>query len=388
MASIYQPSGRKTYRIEFRDQHGGLRTISSGVKDKRVAQDLARKLEEDVQSLKVGNEPRYRNATYSFLGIDPPLSGAMEHPWQMALDAFLAEQKRQGISASYLQTTRSCLGIVQKWAGWRTLADVKPDQIGEFLREIAAKGRSACTQNHYRKYLRSFLGFCVEQGWMSSNPALKVKRIKLTQATRKRLRRALTMEELARLLTRTAEHETADLRARDHRTITYQVAAFAGFRRSEMLRLIKEDCSPCKEKPRWHVPEDRTKNGLPVDLPMTPECAEALADHWQKLPPGSPLVVSVPNMKTWRLDLKRAGIPYRDERGRIADIHSLRYTFCLLLSRQFPIEVVSKLMRHASIAQTADTYLELGFDRKGEHEWVLPRLMSTDTNPTTHPTAL
>src|SRR5262249_300414 len=45
---------------------------------------------------------------------------------------------------------------------------------------------------------------------------------------------------------------------------------------------------------------------------------------------------------------------YRDGRGPVADFHALRYTFCPLLARQYPIEVVSKLMRHSGIQLTSD----------------------------------
>jgi hypothetical protein len=54
--------------------------------------------------------------------------------------------------------------------------------------------------------------------------------------------------------------------------------------------------------------------------------------------------------------------------GRVAAFHALRYTFCALLARQYPIEVVSKLMRHSTIQLTSDVYLEFGPDREGEGE--------------------
>ena len=48
-----------------------------------------------------------------------------------------------------------------------------------------------------------------------------------------------------------------------------------------------------------------------------------------------------------------------------------RYTFAVLLSRQYPIEVVSKLMRHSTIDLTTKIYLDLGLDRQGDGEWTL-----------------
>jgi hypothetical protein len=47
------------------------------------------------------------------------------------------------------------------------------------------------------------------------------------------------------------------------------------------------------------------------------------------------------------------------------------------MSQHFPIEVVSKLMRHSSLNLTAQVYHDLGLDREGEGEWVLPRSVPT-----------
>jgi integrase len=123
---------------------------------------------------------------------------------------------------------------------------------------------------------------------------------------------------------------------------------------------------------------------------MTPDCAAALAEWWQALPAGGRLC-TVPDKGTFLDHQKKVGIARVDERGRHADFHSLRYTFCALLSRKYPIEVVSKLMRHGSLNMTAQIYLDLGLDRQGEGEWVLERLAVPDPTgghfPTPGPTA-
>lgn len=47
MASVYRAAGRGVYQIKFTDQHGVSRRVSSGAKDKRIAEALAAKLEHD-----------------------------------------------------------------------------------------------------------------------------------------------------------------------------------------------------------------------------------------------------------------------------------------------------------------------------------------------------
>lgn len=176
----------------------------------------------------------------------------------------------------------------------------------------------------------------------------------------RRLRRAFTMLEFRRLLSV----------ARPNLQLVYTVAAYSGFRRGELRRLVKEDCTPTGDRPRWHVDASRTKNGLTVRLPLVPEAAEALRDHWQSQPAGAHLFQG-PTKETFWEHLRKAGIPRQDERDRHADFHSFRYLFCWLCAQKYPIEVVSKLMRHGSLNLTTAIYLDLGLDREGEGEWVL-----------------
>jgi integrase len=172
---------------------------------------------------------------------------------------------------------------------------------------------------------------------------------------------------------------------REGTRVVYRVAAFSGFRRGELRRLKKEDCTPTGPRPRWHVDARRTKNKQPVNLPMTPDCAAALTEWWQALPAGGRLC-TVPDKDTFLDHQKKAGIARVVERGRHADFHSLRYTFCALLSRKYPIEVVSTLMRHGSLNLTAQIYLDLGLDCQGE--WVLERLAVPDPTGGHFPTAV
>jgi hypothetical protein len=202
------------------------------------------------------------------------------------------------------------------------------------------------------------------QGYAGASAMDKLKPVKVGQAGRRRLRRAYTLEEFGRLLKA----------ARPRRQIAYKAAAYSGIRRGELARLQKQDCTPVGPRPRWHVRATVTKNGMPINLPMTPECAEALRAHWECLPSPTSRLLIVPDKVTFKEDLKRAKIAPVDERGRHADFHSLRYLFCWLCAQKFPIEVVAKLMRHGSLNLTTAIYLDLGLDRDGDAGWTLPPL--------------
>ncbi len=73
-----------------------------------------------------------------------------------------------------------------------------------------------------------------------------------------------------------------------------------------------------------------------------------------KLPPDIP-VFNVPSglIRILDRDIKAAGIPKRDERGRTVDVHALRHSFGTLLSKAgVAPRTAQAAMRHSTIDLT------------------------------------
>jgi integrase len=67
----------------------------------------------------------------------------------------------------------------------------------------------------------------------------------------------------------------------------------------------------------------------------------------------------IPRASRLKVDAKRNGIEYRDESGRYADFHSLRYTWATFLQRNdIPQRFAMKLMRHSDMKLTAKVYTD------------------------------
>ena len=79
-----------------------------------------------------------------------------------------------------------------------------------------------------------------------------------------------------------------------------------------------------------------------------------------KLPADTPLfTVPVALVKILNRDLRLAGIPKRDERGRTVDVHALRHTFGTLLSKGgVAPRTAQAAMRHSTINLTMNTYTD------------------------------
>jgi hypothetical protein len=90
------------------------------------------------------------------------------------------------------------------------------------------------------------------------------------------------------------------------------------------------------------------------------EARQAGAPIPARLPPDTPLF-EVPARLVMILnrDLRLAGIPKRDERGRTLDVHALRHTFGTLLSKGgVAPRTAQAAMRHSDIRLTMNTYTD------------------------------
>ena len=84
-------------------------------------------------------------------------------------------------------------------------------------------------------------------------------------------------------------------------------------------------------------------------------------------PPGEPVFGNLTTHTNLLIqsDLARAGIPYRDDSGRVADFHALRHSYVTALAiSPAPVKVVQSLARHSTPTQTLGIYAHVGlFDQ-------------------------
>lgn len=272
----------------------------------------------------------------------------------------------------YVRVSRQTLTAVFKGCGWVTLGDVRRDGLCAYLAQMAAAGKAPGTRGRHLMIAKSLTAWAKDQGWLAEDPLAGLKPPRLGDAGRRKRRRAFSRDELLRLLSAAPER----------RSRAYRLAALSGFRRVELGRMEKRDFHPVGDRPIWRLRAEAAKNRRLDVVPIVPDALPLALELWQSLPAptsrlvSSPLLCgSVPDPKTVNRDLAAAGIPKRDGEGRWADFHSLRYTFCRLMSGVCPIQVVKVLMRHASIQLTCDLYGELGIDEAGEAVWALPKVL-------------
>jgi integrase len=175
------------------------------------------------------------------------------------------------------------------------------------------------------------------------------------------------------------------LRVGRHRALLYATAAATGLREGELKSLRVTDVS--LDNPVVYLSGNRTKNGKDATIPISPELWSAILQWISETGrKGDDTVFDVPNygsvIRAWRKDLKFAGIPYKDERGRYFDFHSLRIclgTF-LRLAGVDP-SASMKLMRHSDIRLTMQTYNDDSLHELAPVVQLLPNLLPPNVDP-------
>lgn len=349
VASIFRRKPGGAWQIEYTDEQDRRRRVSSGTNDRRLAQQIAAKLEREAVERKAG--------------LTAPT--ASREPIGELIAAYVADLRRQGRSPKYVLSRERILARLAKLAGWAKAADLKPTSLTRALASIAGAGR---TLNWYRDGAVWFATWLVRTGRLGTNPLVQIRRGREMRTYR---RRALTKDELNKLL------DTAP----PHRAFCYALMAYSGLRAGEARQVTRGDVDVTSGSWRWKLRAEATKAGRDEALPMLPECQELLIEWYTgfaDMALEAKLVPTLPDRQTLLVDLGKAGIETPGADGRVVDYHSLRYTFCTRLAQVLPIQTVRVLMRHRDINLTVKVYLDLGLTDIAEEIKKLPRLFTEE----------
>jgi integrase len=229
---------------------------------------------------------------------------------------------------------------------WKVAYNISADSfIGWRMRQK----KSARTLNHYLQAMISFLNWLERVGRIKGNPLKVVGKVD-ERGQSKRVRRAFTDDELRRLV------DGSGLRG-----IVYLVAARTGLRQEELRQLIWDDVRLDEAVPYVRIRVNCAKNKKEEQVLLLPEISEALQAHRPANYSPTDLVFpsGVPHARRLRVDSERNGVAYRDDSGRYADFHALRYTWATFLQRHGVAQrFAMKLLRHSDIKLTAKLYTD------------------------------
>jgi integrase len=375
---IDQPTG--CYYAKYRDASGEVRRVSTGCKDESNARQFLANLERKAERVKAGV------VSHSELAVSDHVAA----PIQGHIDAYAATLG----DGQHARETRRYLERLAEALAWRNLGDLRRDALELWLAGQARPtpdgkpARSARTRAGFQTAAVAFCNWLVEARRLPANPFARMPKPNI-DADRRRLRRALTPNELDRLIEAArkapgrppTKGRASDARrpaarlSGGSRAVLYAFLAGTGLRINEAAQVRVSDLALEGNRPTLTLSGAITKNGKPATLPLRADLADSLRAEVTGRRSTDP-VFEIPAdlLRRFYADLKRAGIPRQDARGRLVDIHALRTTFGTHLAvAGVPLTTAQKLMRHNDPKLTANVYTDAGLlDLHGAVE-ALPR---------------
>jgi integrase len=416
------------YVAKFRDGAGVVQVVPTGCRDEGAARRVLADLERRAELVRAGVLTPGENAVADHQAI----------PLDKHFDAFEQHLQAKGVTRVHKENTRRWLDRVASECRFLRLADLDLGAFERWLTERTAEGMSARNRNAHREALVGFGNWCVRAKRLTANPFRGVPKAN-QKADPRRQRRAMAEDELVKLLAVARERPLLDAltvrrgprkgeryanvspEVRDRlallgreRALTYKTLVLTGLRKGELASLTAAHLHLDDDLPHLTLDAADEKNREGSAIPLRDDLAADLrawlADKLRRLqeearqagapiparlPPDTP-VFNVPAalVKILDRDLRLAGIPKRDDRGRTLDVHALRTTFGTLLSKGgVAPRTAQAAMRHSDIDLTMNVYtdprlldvggaldvlpsLPLGGDRAAEPEAV--RATGTD----------
>jgi len=356
------------------DHHGKRRERTTGTTDTAAAERILRKFLSDAAERKAGVVDS-RLDRYVLNSRKPLLTHLAD---------FIAGAKARDVTPQQAQQLETRVKRVLALARAEVIADLNPHAVQMAIADVRKgdkKHRPASVQTaaHYLRNTKQFTRWLKRDGRVASDPLADIESAGNPETDRKRVRRALADEELARLV-RAAEVGPVVRKVPGvDRAMLYRTAIGTGFRASELKSLTPESFDLQAEPPTVTVDAAYSKHRQTDVQPIRPELAEVLKPWLADKPAGEPVfcvkgkLVNIlrPDLaaarEAWLKEARTAAertereqssfLRYVDDAGQVADFHSLRHSFIsLLVSGGASVKTCQELARHSNPLLTIGRY--------------------------------
>ncbi len=183
-----------TWFARYRDADGIERIKTTRCKDEQAARQVLADLVKRVEHRKAGiitSEQEWQ-ASYADWPLADHIKSYLEH-----LKAKTVRGRK--VSAKHRKNVERHLNRIKGDCRFRVLGDITRTRMEKLMNQQEAKGMGARTRNMYRAGMVSFCNWCVETSRLAANPISRLCKAD-EHNDRRRTRRALTEDEVARLL--------------------------------------------------------------------------------------------------------------------------------------------------------------------------------------------
>ena len=346
--------------FDYRDEHGNRRRDRLGT-NKREAEELRA----DIIS------KRNRVMRGLDVGFDDLALDDLRHRYLADLGARTTPMHRLNVELQ--------LGKILDAIPSQTVGELRPAQFLDYRAVLLRDGASNRTCNVHLQAIRGMLSWAVKMELIAKNPLLGIEKLPDGKRHQRYRRRALTEEEIERLLraVETEDEVIGRVRKRVRQTPMWRTLLETGVRYGEMRQLVWQDLD--EERGLLHVRAETAKAGRDRVIPLRPELVKEIAslqvDYWKlrgrKPGPCDPIFVTPREAKPWCLPsnnagrtlariMKKAGVEAVDGQGRKVDLHGLRHSFVSRLGRLgVPLVHAQRLAGHSDPRLTAQAYMHV-----------------------------
>jgi integrase len=384
-----------TWTAKYRDASGKLITRSTGCKTKDGALRMLADWEALTEKVKCGVLTQAE--TY--------VAGWTSQYLERHIVDYKCHLSARGTTERHIEDRETQLTRVFAECDFRRLCDLNRESFEHWINQQSkgntAKGQKgktmgAARRNVYHAALVAFCNWAVDAKRLTVNPFAGMHKAN-ERADKRHQRRALTEEELVKLLDAaqrrplanalkgwrggTMEEATREemIRLGREHALIYKTLALTGLRKGELTAVTVGAVH--LEGPSAHIAlaakDEKARRGALIPLradlvadletwmaerlaALRAACSRAGEPIPVRLPMSTPLFdVPVRLVRHLDLDLDFAEIKKEDERGRVVDVHSFRYTFGTHLCKAgVPLRTAQAAMRHSDPKLTANVYTD------------------------------
>jgi len=360
----------KFWYIDYKTAEGTRKRVK-GFKDKQATAQLAAKLEKESELAQAGIVDKYKEHRKKLLS---------EH-----LRDLKASLMNKGTTEKHAYLVYNRAKAVIESCNFTYISDVSASKTQRYLAERRRDGLSIRSSNFYLQAVKQFCRWLVTDNRTAENPLAYLKGQNPNTDIR-HARRALSVDELDRLIRTTAKGQKHSGMTGKERAKLYTLAVSTGLRAGELASLTWQSFNLSDSTPSVTVLAAYSKHRrddvqlLPLDI------AEQFGRWREEInAQGDGKVFGNFDKsnaaKMLRRDLQTAGIAYKDDTGRVVDFHALRHTYITnIVKSGVSAKVAQSLARHSTISLTMDTYTHLTLHDGKAALSGLPKLPDVD-NP-------
>jgi integrase len=348
----------------------GTRKRVKGFKDKTATVQLVAKLEREAEQAQVGIIDKYKEQRKK------PL---VEH-----LNDFRASLENKGTTEKHACLVYNRAKAVIECCKFAYIADIAASRVQRYLAERRRDGLSIRSSNFYLQAIKQFCRWLVADNRAAENP-LTYLQGQNPKTDIRHSRRALSVDELNKLIKSTAQGQKHSGMTAKERTMLYRLALTTGLRAGELASLTWQSFNLMDSTPSVTVLAAYSKHRRD-DVQLLPlEVAEQFRKWQQEVNTQENNKVFGKFDKSYaakmlRKDLKAAGIAYKDDAGQVVDFHALRHTYITnIVKGGASVKVAQSLARHSTVNLTMDTYTHLNLHDGKAALSGLPKLPDEDS---------